>query len=106
MYASWTHGPFAKPPAGASDCAGSTAEGGCSQLQALAADRKQAVAAAYTADLERFASQNAAEMTRMRDGIIAGVGAAIAAHIVPAASAAPSVTPSQRAQRLKDGRED
>lgn len=92
-----THGPFATPPAGETDCGGSTAEGGCVHLQKIAKVRKDEVLRRYNADQQRFAAQYAEEFNRMRDGLVAGVGEAIARHMPQ-----PSVQAAR--QRLRDGK--
>ena len=86
-YASWTHGPFVSATNGETDCGGSTARGGCVHLQAIAKVRQEHVRETYRLDVEAFTKDQAnarkAEIEQMRDGIVAGVGEAIAKHMSP-----------------------
>jgi hypothetical protein len=107
-----THGPFARPLAGESDCGGSNGPLGCSHLQRIAAERQAGVLAKHNEDQERFSKMRDDEVKRMQDGIVAGVGEAIAKHVagVPAAvePAAPvSVSAAaERKQNLRNGKVD
>lgn len=99
-YTHLTHGPFVTPGPGEEDCGGSAAEGGCSHLKKVAAIRKQFVLENYNRDMERFASEHRAEFERMRDGIVDGVGAAVAKYMTPQAKA------EGARQRMRDGKGD
>jgi hypothetical protein len=80
-YTHLIHGPFVTPPPGEEDCGGSNVEGGCKHLKALAKVRREAAIRAHQENEKRFASQHNEEFNRMREGIVAGVGEAIAKHM-------------------------
>lgn len=102
-YANLTGGPFVAIPPGDRDCGGRP--GGCDHLKAVAAARQALVLENYNRDLARFSSQRDEEYNRMSQGIVAGVGEAIAKHLT--ASPAPAQSARQAAaQRLKDGKDD
>lgn len=103
-YTHITRGPFARADHGEQDCGGSTAEGGCVHLQKIGKLRRDAVLEDHNRALELFASQHKQEFERMRDGIVDGVGKAIAAHVMPAAQAQQRVA-SRAKQQLDEGKE-
>ena len=99
-YTHITGGAFVQPGPGDVDCGGVDSERGCVHLQALAKDRLAEVKRVNDARAEEFAATHQDEMRRMRDGIVEGVGAAMAEHL--------GKTPQQRAegakQRLREGK--
>lgn len=97
-HANLTGGPFAAIPPGERDCGGRP--GGCQHLKGIAESRQKLVLENYNRDLARFSAQRDEEYNRMREGIVAGVGEAIAKNLPPASSRASA------AQRLKDGKDD
>lgn len=101
QYASWTHGPFATPPNGETDCGGSNGPNGCVHLQAIAKSRKEHVLECYRRDQDSFtkeyAHQRSQELAQMRDGIVEGVSEAMARHLTPQAKA------EAARQKLRDG---
>ena len=90
-------GPFVTPPAGEKDCGGTgnpqDAGIGCAHLQAVAALRKAAVLAKHNAEMELYSKMKDDEINRLKEGIVQGVGEAIAQNM-PAGQA--------RKQQLKD----
>jgi hypothetical protein len=96
-----TRGPYVRIPEGESDCGGSRAEGGCAHMRALAIKRKAAVRADYDKREEEFSKMQRSEMERMREGIVAGVGEAMATHLA-------KMSPQQRVEagrnRLREGK--
>lgn len=95
-------GPFASPPPGVTDCGGSASEHGCVHLQEIAKARREEVLRIYNLDAEAFKSNAKEEHRRMLEGIVDGVGAALAKHAAPAASA--TAQRANAAQRLRDGK--
>jgi hypothetical protein len=104
-YTHITHGPFARPENGETDCGGSTAEGGCVHLQKIGKMRREAVLREHNERLEVFASQHKQEFERMRDGIVEGVGKAIASHVMPAAASAQQRVAQRAKQQFDEGKE-
>ena len=104
-FASWTHGPFVAAPNGETDCGGSTAAGGCDHLKAVGEIRREHVREIYRLDVEAFTKDQAnarkKEFEDMRDGIVAGVGEAIAKHIVPTSQQALDARRNRTEKQLK-----
>lgn len=96
-----TKGPFAQPPPGVTDCGGSTKEGGCIHLQEIRKARIAEVQRRYDLDLEQFTSRQHEEYERMRQGIVQGVGEAIAKHAVN-----PVAARAEKAQRMREGKDE
>jgi hypothetical protein len=96
-----TRGPFVTPPDGERECGGSghpQGDGkGCKHLQDVAALRKAEVMRKYNAEQEMYSKMRDEEINRLREGIVLGVGEAIAANMPAQANAA------ARKQALKDG---
>lgn len=100
-YTHITRGPFVKIPNGEEACNGDEASGGCVHLKALMAKRQKAALDKHTAEVTRIESLKDDQIARMRDGIIEGVGGAIAKHL---AAAAPQDVMKASKQRLRDGK--
>ena len=84
-YTHLTNGPFVPLPAGEEACAdGSVPHGGCHHMRKLMKMRQERALARHNTEVERFESMDAArrnaEVQRLRDGIVEGVGAVIAQH--------------------------
>lgn len=84
-----TKGPFVKPPAGEEDCGGDEKNGGCVHMKALMVRRKEKVLKKHTAEVRRIEAMKDDQIERMRDGIVEGVGKAMA-NALDVASAAKS----------------
>ena len=77
-YTHITKGPFVKPPAGETECQGDEANGGCSHMKALMKRRQEKVLKKHQSEVRRIESMKNEEIERMRDGIVEGVGKAMA----------------------------
>lgn len=92
-----TNGPFAAPPPGVTDCGGSNNEKGCEHLQAIAKVRREEVIRLNNLAEQQFSAKRDEEFNRLREGIVQGVGEAIAKHVGPQSR-------TERAQKLRDGK--
>lgn len=97
MFSHITRGPFARSENGEEDCGGSEREGGCSHLKHVAKLRQDYVTAEYKQRVASFSAEHQVEFERMRDGIVEGVGAAVAKYMTPQASV------EQARQKLRKG---
>jgi hypothetical protein len=97
QYTHLTRGPFVPVPVGEQDCGGVANEHGCKHLQAIAKLRKDEVLRIYNLDAERFKLEHKQEHERLRDGIIDGVGAAIAQHM----AATPAAARDERVKKMQ-----
>lgn len=102
-YAHYTGGhAFVSPPPGALDCGGTGTPQhgeGCQHLQEVGKIRRAEVLRKYNEDLERQSKMKDDEINRLRDGIVQGVGEAIAMHM-PSGQAGIAA----RKQGLRDGK--
>lgn len=98
-YAHLTFGPFVPPQHGETDCGGSAKEGGCEHLQALGKLRREDQAEKMRKFEVEMRKAKEEEILKLRDGIVQGVGAAIAQHVAGNADGA-----SQRKKNLRDGK--
>lgn len=72
-------GPLAKPPKGVEDCGGS--KDGCNHLKAIIEKRQERTATKARKEVERIEAMKADEISKMREGIVEGVGEVMAKHL-------------------------